>query len=352
MAYDVAEAKQLVIRAGKELVKSGLIARTWGNISARISENEFVITPSGRSYEGLTPEDIVAVGLDGSFSGEIKPSSEKGVHAAIYELRPAVNFVIHTHQTNASALGVLGGDVTDIVSYGRDVSAILGETVPTADYGRNASERLKRNVAAAVASQPGCTAALMRYHGAVCFGASYEDAFRSAYLLEEVCGKRYEERTGEALLLPEDPRRFYRFVPEDHLEEYRRAFSDPTIGAVIRTSTPYVRKMSMFDRTMRPYLDDLAQIAGVTIRTVSPEAKKKEVAFAMRGRTAVLVEGKGAICVGADASEAEAVCQVLEKGCQAAYLAHMVGRIPPLSHRNSYHDRSVYVRSYSRLKER
>ncbi len=61
VAYSIEEAKELVIHAGKMLAESGLIARTWGNISARISDVQFVITPSGLAYETLTPEQIVAV---------------------------------------------------------------------------------------------------------------------------------------------------------------------------------------------------------------------------------------------------------------------------------------------------
>lgn len=37
MAYALQEAKELVIKAGLKLVESGLVARTWGNISARVS---------------------------------------------------------------------------------------------------------------------------------------------------------------------------------------------------------------------------------------------------------------------------------------------------------------------------
>ena len=47
MAYELQEAKKLVIEAGLRLLKEGLIVRTWGNISARISGEQFVITPSG-----------------------------------------------------------------------------------------------------------------------------------------------------------------------------------------------------------------------------------------------------------------------------------------------------------------
>ena len=88
---DIMTAKETVITAGKRLVESGLIARTWGNVSCRVDDNSFVITPSGRSYETLTPDEIVLVKIDDlSYDGDVKPSSEKGIHAQAYKLRPEI----------------------------------------------------------------------------------------------------------------------------------------------------------------------------------------------------------------------------------------------------------------------
>ena len=88
MYYSETEARKLVIEAGLRLLENKLIARTWGNISARISKDEFIITPSGKAYDRLTPADLVKVRVsDGSYSGKVKPSSERGVHAAAYSLR-------------------------------------------------------------------------------------------------------------------------------------------------------------------------------------------------------------------------------------------------------------------------
>ena len=112
MAYSLEKARELVLKAGLELCEAGLVARTWGNISARVSDTQYVITPSGRAYDTLTPEDIVLVNIaDGSYEGDVKPSGEKGVHAAVYELCPEMNFVIHTPQNYASALSVLGREI-------------------------------------------------------------------------------------------------------------------------------------------------------------------------------------------------------------------------------------------------
>lgn len=108
-------AREQVIDAGKRLVQSGLIARTWGNVSCRLDSNYFIITPSGRDYLGLKPEDLVKVSIkDCSYSGDIKPSSEKGIHADLYQQRPDMNFVIHTHQKEASIVGTLNMDYVEL----------------------------------------------------------------------------------------------------------------------------------------------------------------------------------------------------------------------------------------------
>ena len=176
--YTEAEARRLVIKAGLELVEKKLIARTWGNISARISENEFIITPSGRAYESLKPEDLVKVRIDTlEYEGSIKPSSEKGVHAAVYSLRSSCSFVIHTHQFYASAVCAERKDTA---------------FAPCAKYGLSGTKKLMNNVAAAVAANPAKKAFLMSNHGAVAAGDGYDDAFAIAEELEEQCRKLYE----------------------------------------------------------------------------------------------------------------------------------------------------------------
>ena len=121
---EILEAKNLVIEAGKKLVKTGLIARTWGNVSCRVSPTQFVITPSGRAYETLTPDEIVLVNIaDCSYEGNIKPSSEKGIHASVYEMRPEMDFVIHTHQPYASAAAAISPN-------GAAASPVFGASFP------------------------------------------------------------------------------------------------------------------------------------------------------------------------------------------------------------------------------
>lgn len=88
------------------------MARTWGNVSVRISDTQMVITPTGRSYNELVPDDMVVVDFYTlKFEGNIKPSSELKLHCQIYKTRPHINAVIHTHQMYASIVAAAQKDV-------------------------------------------------------------------------------------------------------------------------------------------------------------------------------------------------------------------------------------------------
>lgn len=181
---DIQKAKQIVCDAGLKLVKEGLVARTWGNISCRIDKDSFVITPSGRTYEDLTPDDIVQIRIeDCQWSGDVKPSSEKGLHAEVYKLNDDYTAVIHTHQRNAS---VVASARKDIPRINDKMAQIIGETIPCAAYGLPGTGKLKKGTAAAL-KRAGSKAALMANHGAVCAGTDMNDAFTVAITLEEIC---------------------------------------------------------------------------------------------------------------------------------------------------------------------
>lgn len=179
MIYSDSEARSLIIKACKTLVDENLIARTWGNVSARVSDSEFIITPSGMAYEDITPDDLVKVKIENlSYEGSIKPSSEKGVHAVAYSLRKDIGFIIHTHQNYASAISVLGKD-TDFA--------------PCASYGLPGTEKLKKAVEKTIKKNPGAMCFLMQRHGTVCLGKTYEEAFDNARKLEKQSKELFEK---------------------------------------------------------------------------------------------------------------------------------------------------------------
>lgn len=138
---DVQSAKQQVIRAGKELSETGLISRTWGNVSCLLDKDYFAISASGRNYMTLTEDEVIPVKLsDLSYAGSVVPSSEIKVHQAVYQMREGTGFVIHTHQDNASAVSAMN---IDWVTFNKEWPG-LGKRVFCAEYGLPGSKALAK----------------------------------------------------------------------------------------------------------------------------------------------------------------------------------------------------------------
>ena len=176
------EARTNLLEAGQRLVEEGLVARTWGNVSARVDGDKMLITPSGRKYEELTAEDMVPVDLKtGEYDGPRKPSSEKGLHLEIYRRRPEIHAVIHTHQMNASTVAAARREVPPILD---DMAQIIGPSVRVADYALPSTKKIVRTTVKAL---KGRMAALMANHGAVCVGRDLDEAFVVCQVLEKAC---------------------------------------------------------------------------------------------------------------------------------------------------------------------
>ena len=67
-----------------------------GNVSIRL-DDYIAITPTLKAINGLNEDDVVLVDMDGNVLTKGKPSSEAGMHLAIYKKRSDVNAIIHTH---------------------------------------------------------------------------------------------------------------------------------------------------------------------------------------------------------------------------------------------------------------
>lgn len=400
MAYTESEARELVVEAGKRLLETGLIARTWGNVSARISDTQFVITPSGRPYDTLTPDDLVIVNIeDCSYTGDIKPSSEKGIHADAYRLRPSVNFVIHTHQLRASVVGATGISIDNVPEKYRE---ILGDCVPVAAYGMPSTDKLRKALETAYINYPLSKAFLMIHHGVCCLGESFDEAFNIAESLEALC----KEKTHKAYRLYEGTADYSRksmlesFIKANgggKLPEYVTDFGESVrngktfelkfkngksftvdlktvksdseeklpaaaqIHAAIYNSSGItcikhlidneIVGYSVIGQPINPRLDDFAQIAGSKIKCVKWDGSAsgaKDIAKAVKGKNVVLIKGAGAICTGTKQSDLDAVELVLSKECQTQMGAVFFGAGDTLSPIDCNVMRVIYVTKYSK----
>lgn len=179
----IEEARVKVCESGKRLLQEGLVARTWGNVSVRVSDKEMIITPSGRPYTELTPADMVLVNFYTlAFEGSIKPSSELKLHCEVYKNRPHIEAVIHTHQMYASIIAAAQKDVAVLDPAHQ---AILGaKVIKAAPYALPNSKKITFGTEKAIES---ANAALMANHGCVCIGRNLEDVFSVCKTLEEAC---------------------------------------------------------------------------------------------------------------------------------------------------------------------
>lgn len=316
---EISKAKEQVIKAGIELSRSGLIARTWGNVSCRTDENHFVITASGRNYLTLTPDEVIEVDIENlEYESDIKPSSEKKVHREIYRLKKDANFVIHTHQSNASAVASMG---LKGIKLDREYPGI-GSFVLCAEYGLPGTKKLCRNTAETVSEYDG-QAVLMANHGAVCYGKSYDEAFQIAHDLEKACG-RYLESIG---------------VPPCK----EQCFGSAGENEALWNESPVIMKFMEARDVLKPYLDDFAQMAGSGLKVI--DYNEKLIAKAIKNGKPLLVRGKGALCAAEERSDAEALFMVIEKNCRAALAALGAEPIAPWE---CMLMRQIYLRKYSK----
>ena len=172
-------AKRRVAEVARKMAELGLVSGTSGNVSARLPDDLFAITPMGRSCEGMSADDIVVV--DGDLypvEGDLMPSSESLLHVAIYEARPDVGGIVHTHAVYSSAVAVAGLGIPPIVD---EMVVALGGEVRVSEYAPPASGELAERVCAALGNRD---AALIRNHGAVAVGATPEAALDASILTE------------------------------------------------------------------------------------------------------------------------------------------------------------------------
>lgn len=173
-----------VLEASLQMWRRGLVVGTSGNVSLRLSPVEgreiMAITPSRRYYDTLGPEDIVVVDFEGEpVAGELLPSVETLLHAAIYRARPDVGAIFHTHSVHASALAVAHRELPAILD---DQVVFLGGAIQVAPYGLPSTEDLARNVVAALAER---NAVLLANHGVIAVGKDLRRGLTCAELVEK-----------------------------------------------------------------------------------------------------------------------------------------------------------------------
>ncbi len=191
--------REEVCQGNLMLPKTGLVAWTGGNLSARDPQTGLIaIKPSGMLYEDMTPRDMVIVDLDGRIlHGERGPSSDTASHLGVYRARPDVMSIIHTHSRYATAFAAAGRPIPCVLTA---IADEFGGEVPLGGYASIGGNAIGEEIVRSIGSSP---AILMKQHGVFAIGPSIGKALQAAVMVEDIAHTVYvAESLGDLTPLP------------------------------------------------------------------------------------------------------------------------------------------------------
>ncbi|MDD3087246.1 MAG: class II aldolase/adducin family protein [Candidatus Omnitrophica bacterium] len=166
-----------IIRVGSRLYQARLAVAKSGNISARLDDENILITATGTSLGELRHKDIVRVNLNtGKVYSSIKPSSELPLHSLVYKNFKA-NVVIHAHPPLTNGYFAVTSDLKALTF---ETKFYLG-TIPV----------IEQDTPTVVSPQPVIAAlktnnlVVLKNHGAVALADKFCDAMSLIEALEE-----------------------------------------------------------------------------------------------------------------------------------------------------------------------
>ena len=185
------EIKKQICDIGKRIYDRRMVAANDGNISVKISDNEFLCTPTGVSKGFMTPEYICKIDKDGNVlqaNKGFKPSSEIKMHLRVYKHRPDVQAVVHAHPIYATSFAIAGIPLTEPIM--PEAVIALG-CVPIAEYGTPSTEEIPDAVSKYLQY---FDAVLLENHGALAFSDSLLSAYHKMESVEFYAQLLYQSK--------------------------------------------------------------------------------------------------------------------------------------------------------------
>lgn len=171
-----------IVEAGKKLTKRFFVASNDGNISARLSDNTILITPTGVNKGEVTTDQILKTDLNGNIiEGHMRVTSEIKMHLEVYKKRPDVKAIVHAHPPVATAFASTNEKIDDPVILPESIFS-LGK-IGYCEYGTPSTDEVPKSVSKEI---PYSDALLLSNHGALTVGDTVMQAYYRMENLEMV----------------------------------------------------------------------------------------------------------------------------------------------------------------------
>jgi ribulose-5-phosphate 4-epimerase/fuculose-1-phosphate aldolase len=206
--------REALVKLGSSLFDRGLTAGSSGNLSVRLEDGRYLLTPTNVSLGALDPARLALLDAEGVPIAGDAPTKELALHLAMYAARPQARAVVHLHATHSAAISCLEGlDADNCLPPLTPYFVMKIGRLPLVPYHRPGDPRLAPAIRALACRH---CAVLLANHGPMVAGESLAAA---AYAIEEL-----EETAKLALLLRGAPARP---LNADQIDELRRIFPLP-----------------------------------------------------------------------------------------------------------------------------
>ena len=99
--------REEICRLGRSLFERGLTPGSSGNISVKLDDGGWLVTPTNASLGFLDPGRMSRLDASGRLLSGDAPTKEVPLHTALYQTRGAARAVVHLHSTHSVALSML-----------------------------------------------------------------------------------------------------------------------------------------------------------------------------------------------------------------------------------------------------
>jgi L-fuculose-phosphate aldolase len=198
--FNINETKENIIKICRLMHQKGYVAATDGNVSVKLGDNKFLITPSGLNKGFIKEADLVTIDSNGrTLKGKLKASSELLMHLKVYSARPDINAVVHAHPPHITAFSVAGISIPHNML--PEVVLTIGK-IPTSNYATPSTPEVAEAIEKLIMNHE---AIILDRHGSLTTGENLFSAYNKLEKIEHVAHIAFLAKSlGKVKLLNED----------------------------------------------------------------------------------------------------------------------------------------------------